>query len=88
MGVTEQLCERVCATGYDDLTDAARTAARRLVLDGLAVAVAGSKQEASPGIVRSKGVGLCYAQGIECHKIWEPKHNVLQNQPLPVPRAI
>ena len=51
MGVTEQLCERVCATGYDELTDAARAAARRLVLDGLAVAVAGSKQEASPGVL-------------------------------------
>ena len=40
MGVTEQLCERICATGYDDLTEDAKTAARRLVLDGLAVAVA------------------------------------------------
>lgn len=51
MGVTEELCRRVCATGYDDLTDAAKDAARRLVLDGLAVAVAGSKQEASPGVL-------------------------------------
>lgn len=51
MGVTEQLCKRVVETGYEDLTDAARTAARRLVLDGLAVAVAGSKQEASPGVL-------------------------------------
>lgn len=51
MGVTEKLCQRVCATGYADLTEDARTAARRLVLDGLAVAVAGSKQEASPGVL-------------------------------------
>ncbi len=51
MGITKRLCDRIAATGYDDLTDAARIAARRLVLDGLAVAVAGSKQEASPGII-------------------------------------
>ena len=51
MGVTEQLCERIAGTGYDDLTDAAKVAARQLVLDGLAVAVAGSKQEKSPGIL-------------------------------------
>jgi 2-methylcitrate dehydratase PrpD len=51
MGVTENLCNRIVGTGYDDLTEAACAAARRLVLDGLAVAVAGSKQEASPGIL-------------------------------------
>jgi len=51
MGITKDLCERICATGYDDLTEDAKTAARRLVLDGLAVAVAGSKQEASPGVL-------------------------------------
>ena len=51
MGITKDLCERICATGYDDLTEDAKSAARRLVLDGLAVAVAGSKQEASPGVL-------------------------------------
>ena len=51
MGITKDLCERICATGYDDLTEDAKTAARRLVLDGLAVAVDGSKQEASPGVL-------------------------------------
>ena len=51
MGVTEDLCRRIVDAGYDDLTDDARTAARRLVLDGLAVAVAGSEQEAAPGVV-------------------------------------
>ncbi len=51
MGITQTLCERIVRTTPDDLTDAARAAARRLVIDGLAVAVAGSKQEASPGIL-------------------------------------
>ena len=51
MGVTQELCERICATGFDDLTEDAKEASRRLVLDGLAVAVAGSKQEASPGVL-------------------------------------
>ncbi len=51
MGVTEKLCRLVCATGYEDLPEEARKAARRLVLDGLGVAVAGSKQEASPGVL-------------------------------------
>lgn len=51
MGITEKLCHRITETGYGDLTAPARSAARRLVLDGLAVAVAGSKQEASPGVL-------------------------------------
>ena len=65
MGITKDLCERICATGYDDLTEDAKTAARRLVLDGLAVAVAGSKQEASPGVLAGHlqemalDLGLC-----------------------------
>lgn len=51
MEVTKKLCESITKIGYEDVTDAARSAARRLVLDGLAVAVAGSKQEESPGIL-------------------------------------
>lgn len=51
MEVTKKLCESITNIGYEDVTAAARKAARRLVLDGLAVAVAGSKQEESPGIL-------------------------------------
>jgi 2-methylcitrate dehydratase PrpD len=51
MGVTEALCRKVTATGFADLSDAAISAGRRLVLDGVAVAVAGSKQEESPGVL-------------------------------------
>ena len=53
MGVTQKLCERITRTTSGDVPEAARIAARRLVLDGLAVAVAGTRQEASPGILAS-----------------------------------
>ena len=53
MGVTQTLCERIVQTTLGDITKTARIAARRLVLDGLAVAVAGTRQEASPGILAS-----------------------------------
>ena len=46
MSVTAQLCERIAATGYDDLGAPAVEAARRLVLDGIAIAVAGTEEEA------------------------------------------
>src|SRR5262245_48244181 len=46
MSVTSQLCEKITATGYADLGGPATTAARRLVLDGIAIAVAGSKEDA------------------------------------------
>ncbi len=51
MEITKELCNRITKMGYDEISDPARVAARRLVLDGLAVAVAGSKQEAAPGIL-------------------------------------
>ncbi len=46
MAVTAQLCERIAATGYGDLGAPAIEAARRLVLDGIAIAIAGTKEEA------------------------------------------
>jgi aconitate decarboxylase len=46
MAVTSQLCDRIAATSYENLGVAAIEAARRLVLDGIAVAVAGTEEEA------------------------------------------
>ncbi|MDA0663809.1 MAG: MmgE/PrpD family protein, partial [Proteobacteria bacterium] len=51
MGVTEALSEKVAAIGFSNISDAAIAAGRRLVLDGIAVAVAGSKQEEAPGVL-------------------------------------
>lgn len=46
MTVTSQLCERIAGTGYDNLGAPAIEAARRLVLDGIAIAIAGTEEEA------------------------------------------
>jgi 2-methylcitrate dehydratase PrpD len=46
MGLTATLAARIAATRYEDLSAAAIAAARRLVLDGIAVAVAGTKEAA------------------------------------------
>jgi len=46
MPVTKQLCERIAATGYADLGEPAIAAARRLVLDGIAIAIAGTEEQA------------------------------------------
>jgi aconitate decarboxylase len=46
MGLTARLAARIAATHHDDLSEAAITAARRLVLDGIAVAVAGTREQA------------------------------------------
>lgn len=46
MSVTETLATRVAATGIADLTPAARRATHQLVLDGIAVAIAGARQPA------------------------------------------
>src|SRR5690348_8505374 len=42
MSVTRTLCEKIAATQFDAMTQPALAAARQLVLDGIAVAVAGS----------------------------------------------
>ncbi len=46
MGLTATLAARIAATRYEDLSEAAVAAARRLVLDGIAVAVAGTHEDA------------------------------------------
>ncbi len=46
MTVTSQLCERIANTGYENLGAPAIEAARRLVLDGIAIAIAGTEEEA------------------------------------------
>jgi 2-methylcitrate dehydratase PrpD len=43
--VTPLLCERICDLQFSDLDDKAVAAAKRLLLDGIAVAVAGSDDE-------------------------------------------
>ena len=45
MGLTAALCERIAATRFEDLPPEAVAAARRLVLDGFAVGVAGAAEE-------------------------------------------
>ena len=46
MAVTSQLCERIAGISYENLGVPAIEAARRLVLDGIAVAIAGTEEEA------------------------------------------
>jgi aconitate decarboxylase len=46
MGVTAELCEKIVGTGWESLTPEAIAAARRLVLDGLSIALAGTEEEA------------------------------------------
>ena len=51
MGITADLCEKIVATTYDDITEEARERTRRLVIDGIAVAVAGTIQEEPPAVL-------------------------------------
>ncbi len=46
MSITAELCEKIVATRYNSLTPEAVATARRLVLDGLSIAVAGTEEEA------------------------------------------
>jgi len=46
VAVTAQLCERIAAADYKQLGQPAIEAARRLVLDGIAIAIAGTEEEA------------------------------------------
>ncbi len=46
MSTTAALCEKIVATTWDSLTPEAIAAAKRLVLDGLAIALAGTEEEA------------------------------------------
>ena len=46
MSVTSQLCEKIAGADYTNLGEPAIAAARRLVLDGVAIAIAGTEEEA------------------------------------------
>src|SRR5271169_3102745 len=46
MAVTSLLCDRIVGTDYENLGVPAIEAARRLVLDGIAIAIAGTEEEA------------------------------------------
>ena len=46
MSITSELCAKIVAVGDQDLDDNALAAARQLVLDGLAIAIAGTEEEA------------------------------------------
>ena len=51
MTVTRRLCEKIVATTADSVGEAAIAKARQLVLDGIAVAVAGARIEEAPKIL-------------------------------------
>ena len=51
MTVTRKLCEKIVATTADSMGEAAIPKARQLVLDGVAVAVAGARLEEAPKIL-------------------------------------
>jgi aconitate decarboxylase len=49
--ITRKLCEKIVATTVDDVGETAIAKARQLVLDGIAVAVAGARIEEAPKIL-------------------------------------
>lgn len=51
MTITRRLCEKIAATTADSMSDAAIAKARQLVLDGVAVAVAGARIETAPKVL-------------------------------------
>ena len=51
MGITAELCDKIVATGWDDLSEEAIQRTRRIMLDGIAVAVAGTIQEEAPEVL-------------------------------------
>ncbi len=51
MGITAELCEKIVATGWADLSEEAIQRTRRIMLDGIAVAVAGTIQEEAPEVL-------------------------------------
>jgi aconitate decarboxylase len=66
--VTQRLCEKIVATTVDSMDERAIAKARQLVIDGVAVAVAGARIEEAPKIVagylREQGSkGECSALG-------------------------
>ena len=51
MGLTAELCEKIVGTGWDDLSTDVIERTRRIILDGIAVAVAGTIQEEAPEVL-------------------------------------
>jgi 2-methylcitrate dehydratase PrpD len=51
VSITRRLCEKIVATTADNMGEAAIAKARQLVLDGIAVAVAGARIEEAPRIL-------------------------------------
>ena len=51
MGITAELCEKIVATNWNDLSEEAIHRTRRIILDGIAVAVAGTIQEEAPEVL-------------------------------------
>ena len=51
MTITRKLCEKIVATTADGMSEVAIAKARQLVLDGIAVAVAGARIEAAPKVL-------------------------------------
>ena len=51
MGLTAELCEKIVATRWEDLSEEAIARTRRIILDGIAVAVAGTIQEEAPEVL-------------------------------------
>src|SRR5260221_3934532 len=49
--LTERLCQRIVGLGSPDVSPAAVAAAKRLILDGIAITVAGCRAEEAPGIL-------------------------------------
>jgi aconitate decarboxylase len=49
--ITRKLCEKIVATTVDDMGESAIAKARQLVIDGIAVAVAGARIEQAPKIL-------------------------------------
>ncbi len=46
MSITSELCAKIAAARFEDLGESAITRARQLVVDGLAIAIAGTEEEA------------------------------------------
>ena len=69
MGLTATLCEKIAAARYEDMAPETLAAGRRLVLDGIAVAVAGvSEEDAIPIMAKTLGAlgGAPVATAIAC----------------------
>ena len=69
MSITSELCQKIARASFADLGDEALAAARRLVLDGFAVAIAGATEEEAIHILadhfRERG-GAPQATAIAC----------------------